>query len=495
MQFAPAQKRATLRQPPAAGRDFARPQPRPAAGLPRFLQAKLAVGPVDDPLEHEADATAERVMRMPEPTAATRPGAPVLRRKCAACEGEDKEKLHMKAAGSAGPETAPPIVHDVLRAPGEPLDPETRAFMEPRFGEDFSGVRVHTDRRAAASADSIGASAYTAGRNIAFARGQYDAATTAGRRLLAHELVHVVQQQPGRISRQPQPAPGSPGAAPAPSPATPIMGTALARQLRSVSLTKTSSPQVARQAGSPGTIDLVQTRLLTFNAVARFAPGPALSGWKFGFFQLERPFEDYQVTLHESGATGPNKDINLYLNDTIRAQLPLLDHPSGSVFFQPRGLPATATADPSGEVKLTYNDFWTTPFATSIQKAGTFYTLSGVSTRAFFFTAFGATDGTSTVLLATFFWDVGGCDAITPADISATKVIGNVNVAPVRLCNGGSCDAAEGAALFGTVPSKTALDVSFAEIRGKFQDPGKYQGPANYQLACAAARTPSAAGK
>jgi len=196
MQFAPAQKRATLRQPPAASRDFARAQPGSAAGLPRFLQAKLAVGPVDDPLEHEADATAERVMRMPAPSAAPAQ----LSRKCAACEGEDKEKLHMKAAGSAGPETAPPIVHDVLRAPGEPLDAPTRAFMEPRFGEDFSGVRVHHDSRAAESARSVGAFAYTAGANLVFGAGQYRPEASVGRRLIAHELAHVAQQ--GRAVRQ-----------------------------------------------------------------------------------------------------------------------------------------------------------------------------------------------------------------------------------------------------------------------------------------------------
>jgi hypothetical protein len=393
---------------------------------PVFLQPKLAVGAVDDPLEREADAVADQVMRMEAPAPVLQASPLQLSRKCEACEEEDQEKLQKKSAGAAAPQTVPPIVHEVLRSPGQPLDGETRAFMEPRFGYDFSRVRVHTDSRAAASAASIGAAAYTAGQNIAFAGGQYDAASAPGRRLLAHELTHVVQQQPGRIFRQPPPTPapaqppaadtgppggdaGSPGGAPAPSPATPIKGTALANQLRSVSFAKASSPKVVRQRGSPGTIDLTQTDFLTFNAVARFAPSPALSAWTFGFFQLERPYEDYQVTLHESGATGPDKDIKLYLNDSIRAQLPLLDHTKGSVFFQPTGLPATAKADPkSGEVKLTYKDWPTTPFTTSLEKpAGTFYTLSGISARSFFFTAFGATDGTSTILLAKTFWDWG----------------------------------------------------------------------------------------
>jgi hypothetical protein len=74
-------------------------------------------------------------------------------------------------------------------------------------------------------------------------------------------------------------------------------------------------------------------------------------------------------------------------------------------------------------------------------------------------------------------------------------VIDNVNVAPIRLCSTGSCDAAEGAALFGTTPSKTANGVAATEILGKFQDPSKYQGPATFQLPCAAGAKPRAGGK
>ncbi|MGB9632210.1 MAG: DUF4157 domain-containing protein [Chloroflexaceae bacterium] len=88
----------------------------------------------------------------------------------------------------------PPIVHEVLRSPGQPLDAETRAFMEPRFGHDFSRVRVHTDARAAESARAVNALAYTVGRDVVFGAGQYAPGASAGRRLLAHELAHVVQQ-------------------------------------------------------------------------------------------------------------------------------------------------------------------------------------------------------------------------------------------------------------------------------------------------------------
>jgi hypothetical protein len=90
---------------------------------------------------------------------------------------------------------APQIVHDVLHSPGQPLDAGTRAFMEPRFGHDFSQVRVHADSRAAESARAASALAYTLGRDIVFGAGHYAPGTSEGRRLLGHELTHVVQQQ------------------------------------------------------------------------------------------------------------------------------------------------------------------------------------------------------------------------------------------------------------------------------------------------------------
>lgn len=90
--------------------------------------------------------------------------------------------------------SVPSIVHDILHSHGHPLDAGTRTFMESRFGHDFSGVRVHSDERAAESARSVNALAYTVGRDVVFGAGQYDTGTAAGKRLLAHELTHVVQQ-------------------------------------------------------------------------------------------------------------------------------------------------------------------------------------------------------------------------------------------------------------------------------------------------------------
>ncbi len=90
---------------------------------------------------------------------------------------------------------APAAVYEALRSPGRPLDDSTRALMESRFGYDFSKVRVHTDSKAADSARSVNALAYTVGRDVVFGAGQYAPASGEGQRILGHELTHVVQQQ------------------------------------------------------------------------------------------------------------------------------------------------------------------------------------------------------------------------------------------------------------------------------------------------------------
>ncbi|HEY4114162.1 MAG TPA: DUF4157 domain-containing protein [Rhizomicrobium sp.] len=180
---------------------------------------------------------------------------------CAACD--DKVKTVRRAGSGGAPSTVPGIVHDVLRSPGRPLDTQALSFMEPRFGAeftqvapstaqpmrmpleigaendplegeadtvagrvvsalpgnrryDFSGVRIHTDTAAARSARAINAEAYTIGREIVFGEGRYAPHRAEGRRLLAHELTHVLQQtggtsdlrrSPMRIQRQTPPGP------------------------------------------------------------------------------------------------------------------------------------------------------------------------------------------------------------------------------------------------------------------------------------------------
>src|SRR5208337_1492173 len=107
----------------------------------------------------------------------------VLQRKCACggtsgSEGECEEcqetavRVQRRSTGSA-PSAIPPAVHDVLSSSGEPLDPATRAFLEPRFGHDFGLVRVHTDQHASESARAVNALAYTVGRHVVFGAGQF----------------------------------------------------------------------------------------------------------------------------------------------------------------------------------------------------------------------------------------------------------------------------------------------------------------------------------
>lgn len=208
---------------------------------PSFFQAKLTVGPVDDPYEREADAVADKIMGSPDTqiiqnnsfTSANR--LATIQRKCAHCEEEEKaqqkaetptdimsgpsatvqrkcahceeeEKMQRKEQEEAtGAGEAPAIVHDVTRSGGQPLDSGTRSFFEPRLGYDLGQVRVHTDSQAAESARSVQAHAYTVGNHMVFGANKFDTSSTDGKRLLAHELTHTIQQNStGNAAVQPK---------------------------------------------------------------------------------------------------------------------------------------------------------------------------------------------------------------------------------------------------------------------------------------------------
>jgi hypothetical protein len=145
---------------------------RPAIGA---VQMKPAIDGPGDAHERQAKRLSERVTATP-----------------------DARTASIRAIASSGDRAASadvPVVDRALSSPGRPLEPATRVDMESRFGHDFSRVRVHTGSVAAASADAIGARAYTTGCDVVFGASQYSPGTRAGRRLLAHELTHVVQQQ------------------------------------------------------------------------------------------------------------------------------------------------------------------------------------------------------------------------------------------------------------------------------------------------------------
>jgi hypothetical protein len=143
------------------------------------LQKKFAIGASNDPLEQEADRVADQVMAM-SPNSAANDVPPRIQR--------------FSVQASAEIDNSPPSVDRVLSSSGSALNPGLQQDMQQRFGYDFSNVRVHTDTIAAQSARNVNAIAYTVGDHIVFGEGHFNPISNAGRRLLAHELTHVVQQ-------------------------------------------------------------------------------------------------------------------------------------------------------------------------------------------------------------------------------------------------------------------------------------------------------------
>lgn len=153
------------------------------------LQRKLTIGASNDPLEQEADRIADQILATPAHSAISG-AAPRIQRYTGQASGETS--------------TAPASVDRVLSSPGRSLDPALQQDMGQRFGHDFSSVRVHTGGAAEQSARDVSAHAYTVGHNIVFGAGVLTPGTHEGRRLLAHELTHVVQQsrrEKGRIGQ------------------------------------------------------------------------------------------------------------------------------------------------------------------------------------------------------------------------------------------------------------------------------------------------------
>jgi Domain of unknown function (DUF4157)/Protein-glutamine gamma-glutamyltransferase len=162
------------------------------------IQGKLAINQPGDAYEQEADRVAEDVVSSRSPTLQRKcacGGTPGTTGDCAECH--EKRRQHKNLSSKPVARTAssaPPVVHEVLRSPGQPLDPATRGLMESQFGHDFGNVRVHADSESDATARSVDAQAFTVGRHVAFRAGHYSPNTQTGRRLLGHELTHVVQQ-------------------------------------------------------------------------------------------------------------------------------------------------------------------------------------------------------------------------------------------------------------------------------------------------------------
>jgi Domain of unknown function (DUF4157) len=165
---------------------------------PLLIQPKLSVGAADDPFEHEADAIADRVMRMPDSS--------FIQRKCASCEHEE-EQIHRKITpfiqkqgnGLEGGTASESVTNQInsSRGEGNRMSENTLSFMESRFNTDFSGVKIHTDTNAVQMSRELNAQAFTVGSDIYFNEGKYSPESASGKHLLAHELTHTVQQGGG----------------------------------------------------------------------------------------------------------------------------------------------------------------------------------------------------------------------------------------------------------------------------------------------------------
>jgi hypothetical protein len=165
-------------------------RPGHAFGRIPIYPARLTLGRRDDAHEQEAERQADQLARATAPALQRSPG----------------DAVESRSFASATAFEVPPLVHAALRSSGRPLDEPARRSMEAYFGHDFGRVRIHTDALAAASADALDARAYTSGNHIVFGDAEHAPGTVAGRRLLAHELTHVIQQEgsPHHIQRYPK---------------------------------------------------------------------------------------------------------------------------------------------------------------------------------------------------------------------------------------------------------------------------------------------------
>lgn len=174
------------------------------------VQAKLEVGQPNDLYEQEADTVADKIMRMPDDS--------FVQRECEECKKKDKEKIQRKESaaipdkGGAGAAISDKIAGSIQSSKGRGsiMDARTNSFMSRHFGADFSNVKVHTDHEAVQMSRELHAKAFTVGNDIYFNDGQYQPNSAPGKRLLAHELTHTIQQGNRVVRRMPKDAFGRP---------------------------------------------------------------------------------------------------------------------------------------------------------------------------------------------------------------------------------------------------------------------------------------------
>ncbi|NIJ54694.1 eCIS core domain-containing protein [Dyadobacter arcticus] len=179
-----------------------------------IIQPKLTMGSPNDHFEQQADQVADRVISMSATHTHTSAGADVVvQRKCAACANEEEQvqrkplditPIIQKSVADGGGFASDAVSGqiDSARGGGSPMNEGTRSFMESRFGNNFSGVRIHTDSNAIQLSQNLNAQAFTVGNDVFFNQGKYNPDSDSGKHLLAHELTHTVQQGGGKIKRK-----------------------------------------------------------------------------------------------------------------------------------------------------------------------------------------------------------------------------------------------------------------------------------------------------
>lgn len=163
-----------------------------------IIQAKLKIGSPNDKYEREADAVADQVMRMPDQG---------VQMKCEACEENEIQIKPTIQRSPNGSMTASPEISSKISATlggGKKLPSKTQSEMGSKMGADFNGVNIHTDYTAVKLSQDLGAKAFTVGNDIYFNKGQYNLVFSKGKRLLAHELTHVIQQNGAEGGQIPQ---------------------------------------------------------------------------------------------------------------------------------------------------------------------------------------------------------------------------------------------------------------------------------------------------
>jgi hypothetical protein len=305
------------------------------------IQYKLKVGPPEDKYEQEADRVADQLMSMPDRQFNVPTESPTQRQPV-----EEENLLQAKPVPGQAQHVSPSLAVRInrLRGGGQPLTSSMRAFFEPRFRHDFSAVRIHTASHANETAGALNARAFTIGRDIVFGASQYAPATSEGRRLLAHELTHVVHQSAStdlvqRFTTQDCDPPDVTRINASHNRAIAMLNKAI-RRLTASPVTANTQRHFSNHFGGYGSwrrdivvghfrrdLSLMTASNMTYECEAQCDPGePAYTYWIFGDIHICLPWlrsetlnergESFIHELHHWDASRGHLDLGYHRNNT-----------------------------------------------------------------------------------------------------------------------------------------------------------------------------------